>query len=200
MNLNELKSKLDERKGERNQILNTIERFTLDNKKNSKSLVRHEQAREIIRTVGLHTQKQLQFHISDITSLALDSVFHDPYELVLEFIQRRNKTECDISFKRDGHKVDPKSASGGGAVDIATFALRIASWSMRIPRSRNVIILDEPMRFLSAEYREPASLMLKEISNKLGIQFIIITHDPVLATYADKGFKVINKNGISKVN
>ena len=145
------------------------------------------------------TQQQLSFHISDITSLALEAVFPDPYALQVEFIQRRNKTECDLYFVRDGEKVDPLSASGGGAVDVAAFALRIASWSMTKPRTRNVIILDEPLRFLSANLQERASSMIKELSDKLGIQFIVVTHEPILANYADRTFNVSIKNGISKI-
>jgi DNA repair exonuclease SbcCD ATPase subunit len=162
-------------------------------------LRRHEQAREIIRAVGIKTQQQLQYHISDITSLALEAVFDDPYGLAVEFIQRRNKTECDLYFVRSGEKVDPLSASGGGAVDVAAFALRIASWSMNQPRTRNVIILDEPLRFLSADMQERASQMIKELSVKLGLQFIIVTHEPILANYADRTFEVSIHKGITKV-
>lgn len=164
-----------------------------------RALRRHEQAREIIREVGLKTQEQLQYHIGDITSLALEAVFNDPYSLTVEFVQRRNKTECDLYFVRENEKVDPLSASGGGAVDVASFALRIASWSMTKPRTRSTIILDEPLRFLSADMQEKASQMIKELSEKLGLQFIIVTHEPILANYADRVFEVSIKKGKSKV-
>jgi DNA repair exonuclease SbcCD ATPase subunit len=164
-----------------------------------RSLLRHEKAREIIRTVGLKTQEQLQFHISDITSLALEAVFNDPYSLSVEFVQRRNKTECDLYFVRNGERLDPLSATGGGAVDVAAFALRIASWSMARPRTRNTIILDEPLRFLSVDLQERASLMIKELSDKLGLQFIIITHWSNLGMYADKIFETKIRKGITQV-
>jgi DNA repair exonuclease SbcCD ATPase subunit len=158
-----------------------------------------EKAREIVREVGLKTQEQLQYHISDITSLALESIFDDPYELKVEFVQRRNKTECDLLFVRDGETMKPVDSSGGGTVDVASFALRIASWSMSNPRTRNTIILDEPMRFLSVDNQERASRMIKELAEKLGLQFIIVTHESELATWADKEFTVSIRNGISKV-
>lgn len=199
MNLRQLRNKLEQLKGQKNQI----EKDISDNKKALKyakrELSHYEEAKEIIREVGIKTQEQLQFHISDITSLALEAVFPDPYKLEIEFVQRRNKTECDIYFSRNGNQVDPISASGGGAVDIAAFALRIASWSLQRPHSRNTIILDEPMRFVSKEYREKTSLMMKEVSQKLGLQFIIVTHDPTLSAYADKVFEVTIKNGVSKI-
>jgi DNA repair exonuclease SbcCD ATPase subunit len=147
----------------------------------------------------LQTQQTLQVNISDITSLALEAVFPDPYELKVEFLQRRNKTECDLYFVRDGNRVDPLTASGVGAVDVAAFALRIASWSMMQPHTRNTIILDEPFRFLSENYQEQAAQMLKQISIKLGIQMIIVTHNETLASSADKVFNVSIRKGISKV-
>ena len=194
-----LRNRIEREKGQKIQIEKSIQDLKdklLDSKR---SLVRHEQAREIVREVGLATQQQLQVHISDIVSLAMESVFDDPYELLVEFVQRRNKTECDLLFSRDGHKMDPLDSSGYGAVDVASLALRIAAWSMQMPKKRNVIILDEPLRFLSEDKQDRASLMIKELSDRLGIQFIIITHNATLAGYADKTFKVRIRNGKSIV-
>jgi len=194
-----LRSQLEQQKGQQLQIEKTITETNRAVKEKKRELQRHEKAREIIREVGIKTQQQLSFHISDITSLALEAVFVNPYKLIVDFVQRRNKTECDLYFDRGGYRFDPLGASGGGAVDIASFALRIASWSMQRPKSRNVIILDEPLRFLSANHQEQASQMIKEISEKLGIQFIIITHEPILASYADKVFETKIRKGITEV-
>lgn len=195
-----IRNKLEQLKGKRSQIEFTISELQTSVKEQEKSLRKYEQAREVIREVGLKTQQQISFHISDITSLALEAVFDDPYELQVEFVQRRNKTECDLYFVRDGNKVDPLSASGGGAVDVASFALRIASWSMSRPHTRNVIILDEPLRFLSVDLQERASTMIKEISRKLGIQFLVVTHESTLAAYADKVFETKIKKGVTTVS
>ena len=199
MNSSNFRKQLEQLKGAKQlteqQITDTETTITDLNR----SLHFHEKAREIVREVGMKTQEQLQYSISDITSLALESIFEDPYELKVEFVQRRNKTECDLLFVRDGERVDPLTASGGGAVDVASFALRIASWSMQNPRTRSLIVLDEPLRFLSVDLQEKASMMIKELSEKLGIQFLIITHEETLATYADKEFRVVNKKGISEI-
>ena len=194
-----LRNHIEQLKGQRSQIQKSITQLTDGVKESNRDLRRHEQAREVIREVGLKTQQQLSFHISDIASLALDAVFDDPYELLAEFVQRRNKTECDLFFVRDNERMDPLSASGGGAVDVAAFALRIASWSMQRPKSRSTIILDEPMRFLSVDHQEKASAMIKQISERLGIQFIIITHEPTLALAADKVFEIHIKKGVTTV-
>jgi len=200
MNIQQLRTQLEQSKGRRQQIKDDLKLIREDITQLKVDLIRHEKALEIVREVGLKTQQQLQYHISDITSLALEAIFDNPYTLVVEFVQRRGKTECDLYFERDGEKVDPLLASGGGTVDVAAFALRIASWSMMRPRTRNVMILDEPLRFVSAKYQEKASAMIKEISEKLGIQFIIVTHNEVLASYADRTFEVTIKKGRSKIS
>jgi len=199
MSVQTLRNRLEQLKGAKLATERSLSTFQRELESSRLSLVEHEEAREIIRKVGMDTQKELQISISDITSLALEAVFPDPYSLCVEFIQRRNKTECDLYFERDGNRVDPLTASGVGAVDVAAFALRIASWSMSVPHSRNCIILDEPFRFLSENYQEQASMMLSEISKKLGIQIIMISHNLTLASSADRVFSVSIKKGISKV-
>ncbi len=199
MKLIELRYRLEQRKGKKTELEDNIRKIRTNIRLHRINLENLEQAREIIRVVGLETQKQLEFNISNISSLALEGIFNEPYKLLLEFVERRNKTECDVLFERNGERFKPLDASGGGTVDVAAFALRIASWSMQQHRTRNIIIMDEPMRFLSEEYQENASEMIKEISNKLGIQFIIVTHNQTLTAYADKVFEVSIRKGISKV-
>jgi DNA repair exonuclease SbcCD ATPase subunit len=208
MNTQELRNKLEKLKGKKEEVQDKISSLTEEIQSKTKSLKRHEKAREVIREVGMKTQQQLQYHISDITSLALESVFKDPYELAVEFVQRRNKTECDLYFVRDGNKIDPMTASGVGAVDIAAFALRIAAWSMQTPHTRPVIILDEPFKHLKG--LEPNKLVLEmihEISKRLGIQIIMVSDERIpredIIEAADKVFEVtahkVKGNKISKV-
>lgn len=197
----DLRNHIERQKGKRDQISQSLSDLKQSLLEKKKELRRHEQAREIVKVVGLATQQQLQFHISNITSLALEAVFDNPYELVAEFVQRRNKTECDLYFQRDkDNQIDPLSASGGGAVDVASFALRIASWSMQRPKSRAVLILDEPFRYLSTDLLSRASLMLQEVSQKLGLQIIMVTHSEELMEEADKVFKVSMKKNISMIS
>lgn len=159
-----------------------------------------EEARVIIQTVAQQTQRELEYHISEIVSLALAAVFDDPYTLRLEFVQRRNRTEADILFERDGQTYRPADASGGGAVDVAALALRIAMWSLRRPRSRNTLVMDEPMKMLSKDMMPKAAAMLAEVSQRLGLQIIIVSHSQELIEGADKWFTVAINKGVSHVS
>lgn len=193
-----IQTTLQNKVGERNKLQKSL-REDMEALKAAERLKRqYEQALAIVQEVGLKTQVQLQFHIADLVTMAFDACQID-YEFQVEFVERRNKTECDLLFRRGENTQDPQDASGGGAIDVASFALRIASWTMKQPRSRNVIILDEPMRFLSTDLQPFASQLLKELSEKLNLQFIIVTHEEVFTAAADKVFQVKMKRKKSYV-
>jgi len=195
-----LRDKVTRLQGKRQQL----QSFIHETRKNIRVLEvedeHYQKAVEIVRIVGLETQKQLEFHIASVVTAALKAVFgNEAYEMKVEFVERRNTTECDLFFEKDGRRYKPMDASGGGAVDVAAFALRVAAWSMKKPKLRNTIILDEPLRFLSKDLQAKASRILKELSEQLGIQFIIVTHEEELTDAADKIFQVSKINNVSKV-
>jgi len=204
-NIISIRRQIERLKGQKQQIEKSMEIAEVNLANNERSLKHHERALELIREAGLKTQKSISYHISEITSLALEAVFDDPYTLKVDFVERRSKTECDLYFERNENKIDPMDASGGGAVDVASFALRIASWSMAFPKSRSTIILDEPFNRLKGEEANLRVLeMIKKISKKLNIQFIIVSDERVnreeLIQKADRTFLVhLNRKKISKV-
>jgi DNA repair ATPase RecN len=156
-----------------------------------------QKVRAYIQVVAETTQKQIEYHISNLVSMALAAVFPDPYEFVLEFVQRRNKTEADLIFRKDGNDGDPVSIAGGGALDVASFALRAATWALK--PSRKTLLLDEPGKFISRDLQSKFSEMLKMISDKLGIQLIIVSHIPEITDCADKVFNIENNKGEVKI-
>ena len=162
--------------------------------------IRHDyatKARVVIQRVAQKTQQKLEYHISNLVTLAEASVFPDPYEFQVEFVQRRNRTECDLWFVKGEEKMDGLKSVGGGVLDVASFALRCAFWSLK--KTRPVIILDEPFRFVSVDLQLKCPEMLKAISQKLGIQVIMVSHLPRIIGHADKVFEVTQNNGISEV-
>ena len=129
-------------------------------------------------------------------------MFEDPYEFEIEFIDKRSKTECNLWFVKNGNKIHPFNSSGLGAVDIASFALRVACLSMS--NLRSVLVLDEPFKHLKGdEPNKKAINMMKTISKELNIQIITVSDERAvlgdIISGADKVFKVSQKNGISHI-
>lgn len=156
-------------------------------------------ARAITQIVAASVQKKIEFHISSLVSMALSAVFPDPYKFELKYTVRRNKTEADLVFTKRGKEItDILSTGGGGVGDIASLALRVAAWSLR--KNRPVLFLDEPTKFLhDPVYQEKASIVIKEIADKVGLQIIMISDQKEMVAAADKMFRIGNENGKSFV-
>lgn len=186
--LNKLSEYIVSQKAERNMLqkqLSNIEQQLIELKENYEASLK---ARALIQDVGKQTQQQLEYHISSIVTTAIMSVFEEDIEFKVEFVERRGKTECDFWFVKDGEKMNPVFSSGGGLLDITSFALRISFWHLN--QNRNVMIFDEPMRFLSKELVPKAVEMVRMLSEKLGIQFIIVSHIEDFVEGADKNFRI----------
>ncbi len=147
-------------------------------------------AKQLVLAVAEQTQQNIGTRISNLVSLALASVFDEPYEFLIEFVQRRGVTEADLFFVKDGNRLEPMAASGGGAIDIASFALRVAVWSLN--KTRPVLLLDEPFRNLSQDLHDRAGIMVQELSRKLGVQIIMVSHSQAIIAGADQVIKVVN--------
>ena len=124
-NIERYRTIIERKKGVVAEYEKTVQKKQKQVEQKTQQLHQHEKALEIVKEVGRKTQEKLQFHISDITSLALEAIFEqDAYLLKMMFVDRRNRNECDLFFERDGNLIDPKNSSGVGAVDVASFALR----------------------------------------------------------------------------
>lgn len=116
--------------------------------------------------------------VAGLVSRCLSAVFDAPYTFHIKFVQKRGKTEANFSLERDGVVLDdPLGMAGGGVADVAGFALRLARVALARPPVRRLMVLDEPFRHLSAEYRPRAAKMLEELAEELDFQLLIVTHD-----------------------
>lgn len=135
-----------------------------------------EIAQKTAQSAAAEVQSLAHARISSVVSRCLAAVFDDPYQFGIIFEEKRGKTEAKIVFERQDLVVDPLSASGGGVVDVAAFALRLACLSLRRPQLNKVIFLDEPFRFVFRENLPRVQSLLVELSEELGFQFIMVTH------------------------
>ena len=142
-----------------------------------------EEAQNLAQDVAQQVQQKVHSQIAGVVSRCLEAVFpEEPYEFKIYFERKRGRTEARCVFQRAGNDLDPMEGSGGGVVDIASFALRIARLLLTQPPLRRVIALDEPFKFVSEKYRPYARQMLEELSKDMGIQFIMTTHIEELKT------------------
>lgn len=201
MDFEKIESLFNQSKGVRSQIQKQLQEAAELKRYSEKKLKLIEEAQAFLQKVAQSTQENLKFKIEDIVNLALESVFPNEYLFQMNFNVSRGKTEAELIFqdKRTGQTIDPMEASGGGVVDLTCFALRISAFALE-SGTDNLIILDEPFKFISRDLQERAGEILKKLSQKMKLQIILVTHIPEFIDIADKVFEVKkNDKGISRV-
>ena len=149
------------------------------------AIAHHERsitAQEILQQLAQAVQQRAHQKIAEVVTSCLEAVFEDPYSFHIEFERKRGKTEARLKFKRGGMTVDPLNSTGGGVVDVASFALRVACLILHRPRLSKVMVLDEPMKFVSEQYRPRVREMLERLSRDLDMQIVMVSHIEDLAT------------------
>ncbi len=183
------------------QLTKDIENYTRKDSELNSELKSLEDAQIFLQKIAQETQEHLRFQIEDIVNLALETCFPGEYTFQIKFEISRGKTEAELVFldQKTQRQIDPMNASGGGVVDLTTFALRIACYALE-RGTDNVIVLDEPFRFLSRDLQQRAGEILKTLSERMNLQIIMVSHIGEIIDVADKVFEVKkNENGISRV-
>jgi DNA repair exonuclease SbcCD ATPase subunit len=196
--LTRAKSDVDRLVGKKELLTNQLQETEARIEFNEKLLGRIIKLRVIIQEVGEKTLSNLAYHVSNLVSSALAVIpFPEPIEFEAEFVRARKGVECNLWFVRNGQRSIPIDTSGGGALDIASFALRLTYWSLK--KNRSTIILDEPFKFVSVNLQPRCAEMVKELSEKLKLQIIMISHLPNINMTADREYEVLKVRQISSV-
>lgn len=167
------------------------EHLKLNIDKNSKQLTTLKtdyddalKARVLIQDTAQEIQNTVQHQIENLVSTALEAVFPDPYTFKLTFVQKRNKTECEIWLCKNDEMIKPTDNVGGGVLDILSIACRISFWTFN--KTFPLLIMDEPAKFVSRKYQPLVAELFKMLSEKLEMQMIIASHIDEIIEVADE--------------
>lgn len=138
------------------------------------------EAQRIIQAIARTMQQAAHAQIAGLVSRCLSAVFEAPYEFKIHFEAKRGKTEARFTFQRGDYELDPLTASGGGVVDVAAFALRLAALLLSRPPVRRILVLDEPFRYVSAQYQPALAALLAQLASELDLKIVLVTHAEAL--------------------
>lgn len=196
--MNTLSERYNRLVGRRDALQADLYHVISDKERLEARLAALEKAQVLIQVTAQETQEKLRYHIEDIVQTALEACFPNEYDFVVDFNMKRGRTEADMYLLGEGGRVNPEDAAGGGLVDVMSFALRLAAWTLS--GTDAVIVLDEPFKFLSENLRPLAGQILRELSEKLGLQIIMVTHDKHMVEISDKVFEIDQKHRRSYVH
>lgn len=157
-------------------------------------------SRWVLTEVADMTQAIFKKKAESLVTMAIQPVFNRPFIFELEAGRRGDRLIYTPVVLEDSRRRDLEDDLGSSIIDIIGFALRVVFWGLTEPKSRNTFFLDEPMKWVgTGEELILTGMMLRRISHKLGIQLIIVTHEPKLAEFADTAYKVEFDGGKSYV-
>ncbi len=156
-----------------------------------------KEARIVLQEVSKLTMRNLEYHLSNLVTLALKSIDAEWPKFIAEIVIRRNQMECDLLFEEEGVRYKPTDGAGGGPLDVASFGLRMTFWSLR--KNRPCFILDEPFKFVSPDLQSNTSDMIKMVSEALAIQILMVSHQENVNISADKTYKTKKLGRITTV-
>jgi DNA repair exonuclease SbcCD ATPase subunit len=164
-----------------------------------KSIGDLETSRDIFISSAILSQKTIKEAIEELVTKSLRATFGDNYSFELESKISRNKPEIEFFVVEDGNRRRLRDGFGGGVADVVAFSLRIILWAMRTPRSNSTIAVDEPLKYVDKNRLSLFGDILSRLSDMMGIQFIIVSHEAGVVDAANKSFFVSKTNKISTV-
>jgi len=191
-------NRFNELKARKKVLIEQIDSYEERNKELLDEISVCVEAKQVLSVVATATQKKFVDYIESLVTVALQSVYGPDLKFV---VKTKENLECLLLVQEgDREPFSPEEEMGSGVLDIASLALRVAMWGIKKPASRNFIYLDEPMKAIGkGEMLESAIEMIRKISEELGIQFIINTHEPTIAKLADRSFSTTKEKMVSKV-
>lgn len=134
----------------------------------------------LIQECNKEIQDKIVIHITDVVNTALNALFPDRYEFKIDFITKNNKTNADMYIIENGYRIP----IDGALSDLTCVALRIAVWSLS--KTDGVLLLDEPALGIAEEARPLMAQLLKQLSEEMEIQIILVSHTREFIDIADK--------------
>lgn len=159
----------------------------------------YQQTSQLLVDTSLLIQENTTKRVTKLVTDLYQYVFQNDDEFVIQTDTKRKTPVARFLLKthKGGQEVllDPTEADGGGKLDVIALGLRLAALLMYKPALNRILILDEPLRFISSSttsdkpYRYRAVQFLKKMAEQYGIQIIAVTHDSELVDLADARFE-----------
>jgi len=147
-------------------------------------------------TVGVEAVEKLQTE-------GLQTVFDDQDLRVKANVDvQRGKVTVDLVTSQThpgGAEVEPSmsnDAFGGAVSTVQSILLRVIIILRR--GLRPVLLLDESLPAFDGNYVSNMGRFLSVLCARLGLDILLVTHNPALVEAADQAYRIIKKNGAAK--
>jgi len=160
-------------------------------------------ARRVLELIGELKREEAKQKLERITTKALRLVFNrKDLEFRLTFDMKRNVPVVIASlvskFGTEDMETSIKDGHGGGFRDVIAFVLQVLVLLWYRPKQEPFIISDEGFKHTSRAFLPNCASLVKQLHDKTGIQFVLITHKDEFLDIADKAYEFKNKKGLTR--
>ena len=133
--------------------------------------------------------------IADLATSGLKHIIHDQ-DLTFSIKQelKRNRLSMRFVMEEGEAEGDPLFSFGGGAVLIISLILRLAIMSRM--KMGNLLLLDESLFALADHYVPSAGDFMKQLSERTGINILMITHNSEFLHHAHISYEGQKKDSL----
>ncbi len=128
--------------------------------------------------------------LEDLLSLGLSRIFQDrDYKVEIKVSEKRSSKCADLYLIDAGHPFLMRdSCVAGGILVVVGFLIQV--FYVANLDIAKVLFLDEALSNISTQYLDNFFAFMKELSIKIGLTVVLITHDTRFLEYADRIYKV----------
>lgn len=142
---------------------------------------------EVLLQISSKVLGQSTTKIDRLVTHGLRTVFEgEDLKFRTEVERFRGKTAVRFKLMCDGVEAPLLEAFGGGPLAVAGVLLRVVA--IIVLDLKRVILLDESLSFVSAQYTEATSRLLRKLCADLDFTVLMVTHNPKFAEFADRHY------------
>lgn len=188
------KSQIDEKRLTLETYKHALEKYQLEIVTLNDQKIIQYKALEAVKSIIDKVSREHLNHIQDLVSYGLKTIFFDRnYSLELEVRDLRGSKALEFKLVEelpDGTFITSpfEDGIGGGIKSVVGLILQI--YHIQYYNLYPALFMDEALSNISSQYIPTTMEFLKQMSDKKGFKFILVTHDQRLIDYADTIYTV----------
>jgi hypothetical protein len=154
-----------------------------------------------LEELALAQRTEVKDGIQGTVTEALRLIFGDQYRVEFGYGVKNNRSSLEIEMVRDtpsGEVRRTLGGFGGSVADCISVPLRLMILVTKY-RDNPVCVFDESFKHVDSNRITRVAQFLSDVSEKLGLQVIMLSHHAAMKDAADAAFRIENQNGKSLV-
>jgi DNA repair exonuclease SbcCD ATPase subunit len=164
---------------------------------NLHSLTIGQEALQFLEDVAQSRRNTMKSKIEGIISDALRVIYGPDYRIELVYSTKNNRSSLEIELVKKTPKGEVRRTMegfGGGVSDSISVPLRLLIL-LGSRQTDKVCVLDESYKHVDPERIELVAKFIKEISHKLNMQIVLLSHHEAMQETADVIFQIQDVGG-----